>query len=101
MTSPAVIEGVDAALEVLRTTIGGCREETEPTGEPGSGKCWAPADYVLWGKLIPVGGLGPRCYDHAVGHVGHHALASNSGYALVNLRDAARALTLHWKGERP
>lgn len=49
-------------------------------------RCDAPAEFLLWGKLIPPEGLGPRCYDHAAKHVGFHALSPHSGYALVDLR---------------
>lgn len=80
-----IVLGVEAVLAVLRSDIGGCREDVPYPGD----KCWASADYVLWGKLIPAEGLGPRCYEHARKHVGDHALASRSGYALLNLRDLA------------
>jgi len=75
------------ALEVLRGHIHGCREALD-----GGGLCWKPADYVLWGKLIPPEGLGPRCYECALRHVSHSALGSRSGYALINLRDLANDL---------
>jgi len=79
-------EAIEAALASLQEHVGGCREELGP---PSHDKCWAPAEYVLWGKLIPPKGLGPRCYEHAVEHVGHDALRSRSGYALINLTDLA------------
>lgn len=68
------------ALDIMRSQICGCREELE-NGD----KCWAPAEFVLWGKLIPAEGLGPRCYDHAVRHVGHPALRPESGHAVIHL----------------
>lgn len=68
----------------LQQHVGGCREETVD-----GDKCWKPAEFVLWGKLLPAKALGPRCYDHAAEHVGHYALTSRSGYALINLRDLA------------
>lgn len=67
----------------------GCREEL---GAPTWDKCWKPAEFVLWGKLIPAEGLGPRCYEHAEKHVGHYALAPGSSYALMDLRPVQRAL---------
>ena len=54
-------------------------------------RCNAPAEFILWGKLINPEGLGPRCYDHAAEHVGHHALSPNSGYAVFDLRGLNRA----------
>jgi hypothetical protein len=75
-------------LEVLQHHVGGCREWVEGKAD----NCWAPAEYVLWGKLIPPEGLGPRCYDHAALHVGHDALRPRSMYALIHLLDLARAL---------
>lgn len=78
-----------AQLAVLREHIGGCREEL---GAPTFDKCWKPAEYVLWGKLIPPEGLGPRCYEHAQKHIDHHGLRSRSGYALINLLDLATDL---------
>jgi hypothetical protein len=50
----------------------GCREEL---GAPTYEKCFEPAEFILWGKLLPAGALGPRCYDHAAKHVGHGMLA--------------------------
>lgn len=76
-------------LDVIRAQIGGCREWAE--GE--THRCWAPAEYVLWGKLIPPEGLGPRCYDHAAKHVGHDALRTRTNYALIHLDDLAAQLS--------
>ena len=76
------------ALSVLRMYIGGCREDLGAE----KGRCGEPVEFVLWGKLIPSRGLGPRCYDHAVRHVGHDALRIGSGYALVNLNEIATVL---------
>ncbi len=75
-------------LVVLQQHIGGCREWVEEKND----KCWEPAEYVLWGKLIPSEGLGPRCHKHAAEHIDHYGLASRSGYALINLNDLARDL---------
>ena len=73
-------------LETLQQHIGGCREWLPEKAD----YCWQPTEYVLWGRLIPEEELGPRCYEHAVWHVGHHALRSRSNYAFVNLTDLAR-----------
>jgi hypothetical protein len=75
------------ALAAIQKHVGGCREELG--AEANHNKCRAPAEYVLWGKLIAAEGLGPRCYDHAAKHIGHHGLASRSGWALINLNDLA------------
>jgi hypothetical protein len=89
---PASSSAGDEAREVLERAIqqhlDGCREWV-------AGKnncCFAPAEYVLWGKLIPREALGPRCYRHAKKHVGDPALRSRSGFALVNVRDLAADL---------
>lgn len=74
-------------LEIIQKHVGGCRDE----GDDGY-KCWKPAEYVLWGKLFPPEALGPRCYDCAAKHAGHRALAPNSGYALISLRDLEKDL---------
>lgn len=73
-------------LEVLQRHVGPCRE----WGEEKANICGAPSEYVLWGKRIPAEGLGPRCYDHAEKHIGHHGLGSLPGYAVINLDDLAR-----------
>jgi hypothetical protein len=70
-----------AALEAMQREIGGCREWCEDKADC----CWAPAHYVLWGKLIPAEGLGPRCYDHAAKHVSASALAPGSQWALIDI----------------
>lgn len=79
----------DAGLEAARHIIGGCREEL---GAPTFDKCWAPAEYVLWGKLLPPEALGPRCYDHAAKHVGHRALSVGANYALIHIGELAAAV---------
>lgn len=71
-------------VAALQRTIGGCREDALD-----GGKCWAPAEYVIWGKLAATNALGPRCYRHAAAHVGHRALASRSGWALIHIGDLA------------
>lgn len=80
-----------STYEVLQKHVGPCREWIETTANI----CGNPAEYVLWGKLIPAEGLGPRCYDCAADHIGHHGLASRSNFALVNLRDLATDLEKH------
>ena len=50
-----------------------CREDL-PNGE----RCNKPAEFILWGKLFPKEGLGPRCYDHAAKHAGHRALSPST-----------------------
>lgn len=77
-----------SVLATIQNQVGGCREWLPET----TNCCWAPAEYVLWGKLIPAEGLGPRCYDHAAKYLGHHALARGANYALVNLAELAEAL---------
>jgi hypothetical protein len=76
------------AAEALITE--GCREELG--AEANYDKCWAPAEFVLWGKLFPPEALGPRCYDHAAKHVGHAGLSPNKHYALIDLRPLRAAL---------
>lgn len=75
-------------LETMQQYVGGCREWLPEKAD----NCWAPAEYVLWGKLISPVGLGPRCYDHAAVHVGHQALAAGANYALVNIGELARKI---------
>jgi hypothetical protein len=70
-----------AALEAMQREIGGCREWMDEH----SAICSAPAEFVLWGKLIPKQGLGPRCYDHAAKHVSASALAPGSQWALIDI----------------
>lgn len=43
-----------------------------------------PAEFILWGKLLPPEALGPRCYDHAARQVGHRAL-NDPSYAIYHL----------------
>lgn len=75
-------------VEIIQQHVGGCREWLPDKNDA----CWEPSEYVLWGKLIPPEGLGPRCYDHAAKHVGHDALRPWSSYALINIGDLAREL---------
>ncbi len=57
----------------------------------GHERCNAPAEFILWGRLLPSESLGPRCFDCAVKHVGYEALGDPS-YAIVDLRPALRLL---------
>jgi hypothetical protein len=76
-------------VDEIRHNVGPCREWVEDK----LNICGAPTDYILWGKLIDPDGLGPRCYEHAALHVGHHsALAPRSGYALINVMELANDL---------
>jgi hypothetical protein len=77
-----------SAIEILQRHVGSCREWQHETANI----CGAPSEYVLWGKLIPSEGLGPRCYDHAAMHVGHSALSPGSGWAVINLAELAGML---------
>lgn len=83
------VEVYDRSLVVLRAHVGGCREEL---GAPTFDKCWKPAEYVLWGKLLPSQALGPRCYEHALRYVDHNGLAAGANYALIHLGELARML---------
>lgn len=78
----------DALREAIQKHIGGCREEL---GEPTYDKCWKPAEYVLWGKLLPPEALGPRCYEHAQQYVHWQGLGSGTTFALIHIGDLARA----------
>lgn len=72
------------ALQVIQREIGPCRE-----WPPGNDVCGAPSEYVLWGKLIPAEGLGPRCAECAAKHVGWRALGDPS-WAISDLASLAR-----------
>jgi hypothetical protein len=78
---PLDAETADRIEAAEKTLPGCCREED----------CRKPAEFVLWGKLLPAEALGPRCYDHAAKHVGHRALGDPS-WAIVDLRPLHRAL---------
>lgn len=62
-----------------------CREWPD-----GGERCNAPAEFILWGKLLPPEALGPRCHDHAAKHVGHRALTDPS-WAIFHLAGLYRA----------
>lgn len=46
-----------------------CREEMAD-----GSRCGAPAETILWGKLLPSEAFGPRCYEHAAKHIGGRAV---------------------------
>jgi hypothetical protein len=80
-------QGEQTVLDVIRAEVGPCREWIDEKND----RCNAPAEYVLWGKLIDPEGLGPRCWDHAAQHVGPRALGDRS-WAIIDLRRLTRAL---------
>jgi hypothetical protein len=51
-----------------------------------------PAEFILWGKLLPPEALGPKCYDHAVKYLGHSVATRTEQYAVVDLRPLRAAL---------
>lgn len=86
MTEPVI--DAPATLRAIQRKVGGCREWLDDEARI----CAKPSEYVLWGKLIPADGLGPRCYDHAAKWVSQSALAPNSGWALVDLAGLVEAV---------
>lgn len=60
-----------------------CREEVDHE------RCGLSADFILWGKLLPTEAFGPRCYDHAVKHLGHNMPSRADQYAVYDLRGFA------------
>lgn len=77
-----------AALEeaTARLAFTSCREWDEEL----SRFCGGEAEFVLWGKLFPAEGLGPRCYLHAAKHAGHR-LPGDPAAAIIDLRPLQRA----------
>lgn len=67
-----------------------CGEWVDLDGAPH--RCNARAEFILWGKLIPAEGLGPRCYDHAAKHIGAGNLfrPGKNGVAIADLRPLIR-----------
>ncbi len=51
----------------------------------------APAEFILWGKLLPAEALGPKCYDCAAEVMGHSPLGDPQ-YAILDLRGALSML---------
>lgn len=91
MTSPHLHQGAverDGIVFAIQGYVGGCREWLNEKGDC----CWAPAEYVLWGKLTPAEGLGPRCYEHAEKHVGHYLLRPRAGAAVIHVAELADAI---------
>jgi hypothetical protein len=86
--APEALLDAPSALRDVQRFVGPCREWIDEKCD----RCNEPSEYVLWGKLIPADGLGPRCYDHAAKWVSASALAPNSGYALVDLAGLVEAV---------
>jgi hypothetical protein len=66
----------DAGREFCRE----CRDEREWLAPP------VPADFILWGKLLPPEAFGPKCYDHAAKHLGRWEMMNIDQCAVFDLR---------------
>lgn len=55
-------------------------------------RCGAPADCIVWGKLLPPETLGPRCYACAEAHFGYRNVHDRDGrgYAIYHLPTGAK-----------
>lgn len=84
--SPPTDQLVAAAKSVL-TCCRECRDERDVYDDP-----VPPAEFIIWGKLAPPEALGPKCYDHAVKHLGHDMPGRSDQYAVVDLRPLRAAL---------
>lgn len=64
-----------------------CREcrDTQPYGAPG-----VPAEFILWGKLFAPEAFGPKCYRHALKHIGHGGVSQIDQWAVFDLRPLQR-----------
>lgn len=87
----AELERLRAVEQAARTILtlgraGGCREELA-SGE----KCWKPAEFLLWGRLTPPEGVGPRCYGHAARHVGHRCDFGRPSFRTARREECAAA----------
>jgi hypothetical protein len=71
--------------ELQRAGLLTCCREWPRDGD----RCTRPAEFILWGKLLPPESLGPRCYKHAAKHVGHRALGDPT-WAIADLRPLLR-----------
>lgn len=80
-------DAIAAAARGLLTSCRECRDERDFYTDPVK-----PADFIIWGKLAPPEGLGPKCYDHAVKHLGHDMPRRSDQYAVVDLRPIRAAL---------
>lgn len=87
--SPKADTLADAARSIL-TSCRECRDERDFYDDP-----VPPADFIVWGKLAEPEALGPKCYDHAVKHLGHSMPGRADQYAVVDLRPIRAALTAH------
>jgi hypothetical protein len=76
----ARVETLEAAIGGVLTCCRECRDDL-PFGAPG-----VPAEFIVWGKLAPPEALGPKCYDHAVKHLGDAMPFRAGQYAVVDLR---------------
>lgn len=74
--------------KAIQRYVGPCREWPPEAGDI----CGAPAEYVLWGKLIPAQGLGPRCYECARRHVHHSMLEPRMHAAVIDVAELARRI---------
>jgi hypothetical protein len=72
----------DKALNLLAETCRECRDNDVT----------APADFILWGKLLAPEALGPKCTDHATKHLGFSAIHRIDQYAVFDLRPIRAAL---------
>lgn len=63
-----------------------CRDEAHERN--GYSQDWnpVPADFILWGKLLPPEALGPKCFYHAQEHLGWSAMYKIEQYAVFDLR---------------
>jgi len=85
----AELEDQLAAVEgdLARTITAMQRAGTEHCREDAStGRCGMPAEFILWGRLLPADALGPRCREHAAAHLGEPALHQLDQWAVFDLR---------------
>lgn len=78
----AVIESIVAERLAERMSET-CREWLE--GDI-STRCHERAAFIIWGKLSPREALGPRCYAHAVDHLGFNFSYQVDQWAVFDLR---------------
>lgn len=83
----ATTSDLERAARALLTCCRECRDEAAPFAT-----YVTPAEFILWGKLLPPEALGPKCYDHAVKYLGHSVATRTEQYAVVDLRPLRAAL---------
>lgn len=92
----------DLAQEIVETIVAGRAVVDLPSDRKWIEFCRAcrderdeivPADFILWGKLLPSEQLGPRCYNHATAYIGVLAMTRIDQWAVFDLRPLNRALT--------